>query len=76
MVERGGFGDEDSPKRALLIECGQHWERAAAEVAIDTTLRFLALTGVVDQHGLGMAHPAMLTPDRKASQLTNRSVAL
>lgn len=48
MVERGGFGDEDSPKRALLIECGQHWERAAAEVAIDTTLRFLALTGVVD----------------------------
>ncbi len=49
MIEREGFGDETSPKRALLIECGQHWERAAAEVAIDTTMRFLALTGVVDR---------------------------
>ncbi len=48
LVERGGFGDPASPKRALLIECGQHWERAAAAVAIDTLVRFLALTGVVD----------------------------
>jgi predicted deacylase len=48
MVERGGFGDPASPKRALLIECGQHWERAAAEVAQDTLMRFLALTGVVE----------------------------
>ena len=48
MVERGGFGDEASDKRALLIECGQHWERAAADVAVDTLVRFLALTGVVE----------------------------
>lgn len=48
MVERGGFSDPASPKRALLIECGQHWERAAADVAIDTLVRFLALTGVAD----------------------------
>ncbi len=48
MVERGGFADPASPKRALLIECGQHWERCAESVAIDTALRFLALTGVVD----------------------------
>ena len=48
MVERGGFGDAASAKRALLIECGQHWERASEAVAWDTTLRFLALTGLVD----------------------------
>ncbi len=48
LVERGGFGDPTSPKRALLIECGQHWESAAADVAIDTLVRFLALAGVVD----------------------------
>ncbi len=47
MVERGGFGDAASPKRALLIECGQHWERAAEPVAIDTMLRFLQLTGAL-----------------------------
>jgi predicted deacylase len=47
MIERGGFGDPAGPKRALLIECGQHWEAAAQEVAIDTLMRFLAHTGVV-----------------------------
>ena len=47
MRDRGGFGDPASPKLALLIECGQHWERAALAVARDTTLRFLAATGVV-----------------------------
>ena len=48
MIERGGFGDPASPKRALLVECGQHWERAAAEVAIDTLVRFLGLAGLAD----------------------------
>jgi len=48
MIERGGFGDPASGKRALLIECGQHWEKSAAEVAIDTLVRFLRTTGAVD----------------------------
>lgn len=47
MVDRGGFGDPASPKRALLIECGQHWERSSADVAHDALSRFLALTGMV-----------------------------
>ena len=47
MVDRGGFGDPGSPKRALLIECGQHWERSSADVAHDALSRFLALTGMV-----------------------------
>jgi predicted deacylase len=48
MVERGGFSDPDSPKRALLIECGQHWSRSSKAVAIDTLARFLGLTGLAD----------------------------
>ena len=48
MIERGGFGDPGSPRRALLVECGYHWEAAAAEVAIDTLVRFLGLAGVAD----------------------------
>ena len=48
MVDRGGFGDPNSPKRALLIECGQHWERAAAAVAIDTLVRFLGLASLAE----------------------------
>jgi predicted deacylase len=48
MIERGGFGDPASPKRAVLIECGQHWEKAAADVAIDTLVRFLRASGAAD----------------------------
>jgi predicted deacylase len=48
MIERGGFGEPASSRTALLIECGQHWERAAAEVALDTLLRFLAASGAVE----------------------------
>jgi len=48
MRDRGGFGDPNSPKNALLIECGQHWEKSSIDVAIDTTLRFLKATGVVE----------------------------
>lgn len=47
MRDRGGFGDPGSPKNALLIECGQHWEASSVDVAIDGLLRFLRLTGMV-----------------------------
>ena len=48
MIERGAFGDPSSPKTAVLIECGQHWERQTADVAVDTLFRFLSATGAVD----------------------------
>lgn len=47
MRDYGGFCQPQSPKTALLVECGQHWENAAAAVAIDTTSRFLAVAGVL-----------------------------
>lgn len=48
MRDYGGFGDPKSPKNALLVECGQHWERAAEHVAWQTTWRFLSRLGMVD----------------------------
>ena len=48
MRDRGGFGDPASAKNALLIECGQHWEKSSVDVAIDTTLRVLKATQVVE----------------------------
>ncbi len=47
MIERGGFGDPASARTALLIECGQHWERGAEAVAMDTLLRFLGHSGAL-----------------------------
>jgi len=49
MIERGGFGDPASLRTAVLIECGQHWEKSSVDVAIDTTLRFLTVTGTIDE---------------------------
>jgi predicted deacylase len=48
MRDFGGFGDASSPKNALLVECGQHWERSAERVAWQTTWRFLRHLRVVD----------------------------
>lgn len=48
MRDYGGFGDPASERNALLVECGQHWERNAERVAWQCTWRFLRRTGVVD----------------------------
>lgn len=49
MRDFGGFGDPESPKNALLVECGQHWELAAADVSWQSTWRFLRVSGVLDE---------------------------
>ena len=49
MRDYGGFGDSASPKTALLIEAGQHWELRAAEVATDVMLRFLVTLGTLSR---------------------------
>lgn len=48
LIERGAFADPLHARRAVLIECGQHWERAAADVARQTLLRFLGHSGVLE----------------------------
>ncbi len=42
-----GFGEPASPKNALLIECGQHWEAASVVVAKECTARFLCAAGIL-----------------------------
>jgi predicted deacylase len=59
------FDDPHDPRNALLVECGQHWERAAPRVAKQATLRFLRHFGIVDG-GFLDAHldPAPPPPQR------------
>lgn len=47
MRDYGGFGDDRSPKNAILVECGQHWERSSVTVAREVAIRFLLRAGVV-----------------------------
>jgi hypothetical protein len=42
------FDESEDPRTALLIECGQHWEAAAPDVAKQATLRFLRHFGMAD----------------------------
>ena len=76
MVDRGGFGDPDSPKRALLIECGQHWERAAADVAVDALVRFLGLTGAADEAWVAQNTRLALPGAQRLVRVTEPVVAL
>jgi predicted deacylase len=48
LRDYGGFGDPTCSKNALLVECGQHWEAESANVALQTTLRFLHHLNIVD----------------------------
>ena len=48
LRDYGAFDDPVDARNALLIECGQHWERAAPDVAKQAALRFLRHFGMVD----------------------------
>lgn len=41
LRDYAGFGDPSSHKSALLVECGQHWERNVGVVGCDVMWRFL-----------------------------------
>jgi hypothetical protein len=58
------FDAPDDPRNALLVECGQHWERSAPDVARQACVRFLAHYGIADA-GFAAAH---LPPDAPVAQ--------
>ncbi len=75
MIERGGFGDPRSAKKAVLIECGQHWEKPAADVAIDTALRFLRVTGAVDPEWAAQRMPLKPAARQRVVRVTQAVAA-
>ena len=75
MRDRGGFGDPRSPKNAVLIECGQHWEKSSVDVAIDTTLRFLKATGAVDEAFVNPRVRLPLPKEQRVVRVTEPVVA-
>ena len=48
LRDYGDFRDPSSIKNALLVECGQHWEAASADVSLQTALRFLRACDCVE----------------------------
>lgn len=63
MRDYGAFDDPDSPRTALLIECGQHWDPSSESVAQQTVLRFL---GTLDCVAPAWPRAAPAAPDAPA----------
>ncbi|MFO1397162.1 MAG: succinylglutamate desuccinylase/aspartoacylase family protein [Burkholderiales bacterium] len=70
LRDYGPFDDPTDPRNALLVECGQHWERAAPEVAKQAALRFLRHFGLVDAAFLD-AHLDPAPPHQRAIEVTD-----
>ena len=70
LRDYAGFGAPQSAKNALLIECGQHWEAAAGSIAIETALRFLGHSGVVDAAWCRRRLPSRPLPPQRVIEVT------
>ena len=75
MRDYGGFGDPASGKAALLVECGQHWERASGELAWQTTWRFLRALDVVDRALADSQIDRATVPAQKVVRVTEAVIA-
>jgi len=62
MRDYAAFADPESPRTALLVECGQHWKRETVATARRTAYRFL------DHFGIELPEPAP-PPDGAAARL-------
>lgn len=75
MRDYGGFGDAASPKNALLVECGQHWEANSVTTARHATARFLLLAGAIDRQALPASWWGELPAQSRVIRVTEPVVA-
>jgi predicted deacylase len=65
------FDDPTDPRTALLIECGQHWERSAPQIARRATLRFLRHFGMLQPRDAEAVSAEEPPPPQKAIEVTD-----
>ncbi|MDH3667183.1 MAG: succinylglutamate desuccinylase/aspartoacylase family protein [Paracoccaceae bacterium] len=73
MRDHGAFSADDGQAAALLLECGQHWETGAADLAKEASARFLTGLSVIGPElldGLGALDPAPQTVWEVAEAVT------
>ncbi|WP_028794549.1 M14 family metallopeptidase [Thalassobaculum salexigens] len=67
LIEYAPFNDPASDRIACLVECGQHWAKSSADVAIDTALQYL--------HALDMISAETLEAHRHTAPVEAVTVA-
>ena len=65
------FADPADPRNALLIECGQHWEKSSETVALDNALRFLGHYGMIDRETMDRHLSTQTLPPQQVIQVTD-----
>lgn len=55
LIQHGRLGERDAQGVALVVECGQHFLQATADLAVDVTLAFLAHFGLIERDPAGIA---------------------
>jgi predicted deacylase len=49
LIQHGSHGQADGSGAALVVECGQHFKQATADLATDVAQDFLAYFGLIDR---------------------------
>jgi predicted deacylase len=70
MRDYGDFGNPASAKNALLVECGQHWEKSSADMARTCLVRFLAATGAASADWAASHLPVAAAPAQRLIEVT------
>ena len=71
LRDYAAFDDPAGPRSALLIECGQHWERTAPLVAKQCALRFLDHFGMLDPDVASEHLAATPPPPQRVIEITD-----
>lgn len=70
LRDYAAFGDPGSHRNALLVECGQHWARGTARVAIEVALRFLGCSGAVAREWVEARLPGTVPAAQRIIEVT------
>ena len=71
LRDYGPFDDPSDARDALLIECGQHWERAAPIVAKEALLRFLDCFGLAPREFIARYLPPVDTHAQRTIEVSD-----
>ena len=80
LIDFGAFAAPDGEaggkgKAALLVECGQHWEAASAEVAFALCLRLLVHGGQIAPATAAALAPPLEAPPQRLVEITEAVTA-
>ncbi|MFO0997623.1 MAG: M14 family metallopeptidase [Alphaproteobacteria bacterium] len=71
LRDYAAFADPASSKSAALVECGQHWKRETAAVAIESLFRFLLCLDVIDREVAAEHLPPTPPPPQRYIEVTH-----